>query len=504
MPRPSRTSLRAVLLLPGALVGVTFVSASAEAKPPGATIFCQVYPNAPACAGGEVACTTCHTAPPARNPFGLSIEKGLAVGAPRPLSDQAYADALPAALRAAEAADPDGDGVASLDEILGGSNPADGQSVPVAQPCVDPGRGGASGGGERSWNVCGYDERYAYRKVLVDFCGRSPTYDEEATFERSTARRQEIHVALTTCLGSEHWRGRRGAVWNLAAPKIRPLQSIKAGDDQGPVPLADYDDDFALFVYTQIDDRDARDLLRAKYYVSATKTAPTVYAPFERTAVEDARARPGFANFQTIDPPQRAGMLTTRYFRVVNTMFTPVPRTTAAQAYRAYLGLDIALMQGLQPGMEQEPQDFDTKGVRASGCINCHRTLDPLTYPFSRYEALDRDAKTGTVYRSQYRPDRMDRFVATENPRITQVPEAGSIFGKPVANLLEWAQVAAESDDFAKKLVLDYWRLVFQDDPRPEDTAEVTRLWTRLRNDHGYSVQKMLHDLVDTEAYGVP
>jgi len=52
--------------------------------------------------------------------------------------------------------------------------------------------------------------------------------------------------------------------------------------------------------------------------------------------------------------------------------------------------------------------------------------------------------------------------------------------------------------------VLDYWRAIFVDDPRPEDAAEFTRLWTRLRTEHGYSVNKMLHDLIDTEAYGVP
>jgi hypothetical protein len=254
------------------------------------------------------------------------------------LSDTAYAEALPAALRAAEAADADGDGVANVAELRAGSNPADRQSVPASSAC-----GGVPGPG-RSWDVCAYDERFAYRKVMLDFCGRSPSYEDELAFERSTARRADLHQALGVCLQSEFWRGRDGVVWNLAAPKIRPLQSVKAGDNEGPVPLADYEDDFALFVYTQLDDRDARDLLRAKYFVSATKTLPTQYAPFDRTTIEDAVIRPGRGTFQTIDAKERAGMITMRWFRVVNTMFTPVPRTTAAQAYRAYLGLDIALM----------------------------------------------------------------------------------------------------------------------------------------------------------------
>ncbi len=117
---------------------------------------------------------------------------------------------------------------------------------------------------------------------------------------------------------------------------------------------------------------------------------------------------------------------------------------------------------------------------------------------------MDRDSKTGNQFKTQYRQDRMTRFVDTDGERITLVPEAGSILGKPVANVVEWANVASESDEFAKKLVLDYWRTIFADDPRAQDAAEFARLWTRLRNEHGYSINKMLHDLIDTEAYGVP
>ena len=46
-------------------------------------------------------------------------------------------------------------------------------------------------------------------------------------------------------------------------------------------------------------------------------------------------------------PSKRAGMLTTRWNLVFNTMFTAMPRTTAAQIYRSYLGLDIAKSEGL-------------------------------------------------------------------------------------------------------------------------------------------------------------
>jgi hypothetical protein len=54
--------------------------------------------------------------------------------------------------------------------------------------------------------------------------------------------------------------GRDGVLWRIAHAKIRPLWAVKAGDDGGPVPLADYDDDYALFTWTQTDDRDAREV----------------------------------------------------------------------------------------------------------------------------------------------------------------------------------------------------------------------------------------------------
>jgi hypothetical protein len=386
-------------------------------------------------------------------------------------------------------------------------------------------RGACNGAEGDRWNLCGYDEAYAFRKVWLDFCGRSPDADQRAAFDASADRAGALHEALAACLRSEHWRGRDGVVWGLASPKIRPLASIKAGRDPGGIQLGDYDDDFALFVYTQIDDHDARDLLVADYFVAASAAPPTVYEPFRRTVDEDFRARPGLSTYQTIEPERRAGMITTRWFRAVNTMFSAVPRTSAAQAYRAYLGLDIALLEGLQPGVEAEPADYDEKGVRAEGCAGCHRTLDPLSYPFSRYAGLDIDpallggAMGGggpgagggppmppsmiPIFR-QYEPGRMARFVDVDGPRVVDVPEGGTIFGQPVADLNAWARVAVESDAFARQLVLDYWQALFGERPRPADEAVWQALADGLRTRHGYRVEAMLHDLVDTEAYGAP
>ena len=84
------------------------------------------------------------------------------------------------------------------------------------------------------------------------------------------------------------------------------------------------------------------------------------------------------------------------------------------------------------------------------------------------------------------------------------MPESGVLLGQPVANLVEWAQVAANSDAFAKATANDYWTLVMGRDVQPEELEEFTALWQAFRGRHNYSVEKMLHQLIETEAYGVP
>jgi hypothetical protein len=181
------------------------------------------------------------------------------------------------------------------------------------------------------------------------------------------------------------------------------------------------------------------------------------------------------------------------------------------------LGYDIANMEGLRP-VAGEPLDLDRKGVQAEQCAVCHTTLDPLSYPFSRYDGLgggdeepftDPAAVIGpdgtvTLANANYVPTRLERFVRQEGPQIAQIPEAGVLFGQPVANLLEWARVAAQSDDFARKVVLDYWRLLIGEEPQPSQHDEFDALWRRLTTEHGYRVERMLQDLIQTEAYGAP
>lgn len=469
------------LMDPRALALFFVVASSALAKPPGPAGFCAKYPAAPACTGAQPACTYCHSAPPVRNAFGAAVEQALAPALPRPLSDADFSAGLPAALAAAEGADSDGDGVANLVEIQKGSLPADARSFPTDAPCA--------GGPNPQFEVCAYDYRYAYRKVRLDFCGGSPTYAELQEFMAGPdeGKAAKLAATLDACLASEFWRGKNGQLWEVAHKKVRPVGTLKAGpEEQGQIPLADYYDDYALFAWAQLDDHDARDVLTADFFVQRG-TNPTTYTKVSALPI------------QLVDQPHRAGNLTTAWTLAYNVMFTPLPRNAAAQAYRSYLGLDIARQEGLY-AVDLEPQDYDNKGVAAPLCKQCHATLDPLSYPFRNYNGLT----GGNSAVIRYVPNRLETFFSTQAPRITQTPEAGYIFGKPVADLRGWARAAADSDAFLVATVLDYWKLLLGAPPTPEQNAEFTQLWQRLRSPNAYSVRRMLHELIKTEAYGAP
>ena len=475
------------------------VAAPVGAKPPGPGILCEMYPDAPACESSVPDCSYCHSTPPALNPFGVGLSERMRIGEPRPLSDADYSDALPAALAETEGLDADGDGYSNLEELIGGSFPGDLNSLPSGLDCS-----AVPNDWSPTYQVCEYDYSYAFKKVHLDVCGQSPSRSQVEAFEQSVDREQALHETLDACLQSEFWRGRDGIVWNLANRKIRPIASVKAGEDPGGIPLADYLDDYNLFVYTQIDDHDARDLLTAQYFVRRVDGETTTYEPYEATYFEELGNRGGGVA-QLTDASTRAGMLTTRWNLFLFTMFTAVPRTTAAQAYRSYLGYEISRMEGLYP-VENEPMDWDSKGVQQPVCAGCHSTLDPLSYPFSRYEGIgggDRGILEGYIP-GRYSATRLEAFTKSDGPDVVNTPEAGVIFGQPVANLVEWGQVAANSDAFAKATVLDYWKLLMGGPPRPDESAEFDMLWRAFMDEHGYGVQSMLHHLITTEAYGVP
>jgi hypothetical protein len=467
-----------------AVVASSLLASPTFAHSIGPDIFCETYPSAPTCMAGLPACTYCHDgAPPTRNVFGHAIEQMLLPGAPRPLSDTDYAAALPGALHGVEPLDSDGDGFSNLDEITAGTLPADPHSLPDVTMCPPFNRNG-------DWDVCFYDPKYVFKKVHLDFCGASATFGQYTAFLAATDKAAAIDQDLDGCLKSIFWRGKNGQLWQLAHRKIRPVQAIKAGEDSGQIPLSDYYDDYALFTWTQIDDHDAREVLTADYYVTRTELGGN-QAPTYQIGMP-----PGAPIPQSVVQPRRAGMLTTSWNLVYNVMFTALPRTAAAQAYRSFLGKDIAKLEGLNP-VPGEPKDYDARGVTQEACTVCHSTLDPLSYPFKNYNGL-------TSPYGQYDPTRIQDDFAGLAPNITMMPEAGYILGQPVQDLVQWAQVAANSDEFAAATVMDYWKLVLGRPPVASEEAEFNKLWADLKGKNNYGVERMLHDLVKTEAYGVP
>ncbi|HZO11865.1 MAG TPA: hypothetical protein VFB62_01350, partial [Polyangiaceae bacterium] len=254
--------------------------------------------------------------------------------------------------------------------------------------------------------------------------------------------------------------------------------------------------DYALFVWTQMDGHDVRDMLMATYLV----TIDLPLGPDDLSFVEYRQVPeiPG----QPMQVERRAGMLTLAWPLFYNTMFTALPRTTAAQAYRAFLGLDIAKSEGLDWPVAGEPVDYDNAGVSAPECAQCHATLDPLAYPFATYNGLQADPQIGEF---MYDANRIDKYFAQQFPEMVNMPESGVIFGVPVDNLLHWANVAANSDAFYAARVEDYWSLLVGEAPRPDDAAsyaQFTALWESLRNHH--SIETMLHAFIETEVYGAP
>ncbi len=485
---------------------------AALAKPGvGAVTFCAKYPTAPTCVGAQPACTYCHTSPPDKNDYGKALEAKMPpASTPRPLTDADFATALNGALIATDASDSDGDGVTNAVEIQKGTLPGDKRSFPNDIPCA--------GGTNPSYSVCKYDYKYVYRKLLLDFCGVSPTYDVLDTFVKSADAQKVaiLDVTLDACLASEFWRGKNGQLWQIAHRKIRPVGTLKAGEDQAPfAPLADYYADYHLYAWSSTDDHDARDVLTADFTVGRS-AMPTKY--FQVTGcpnLTDAECgvgntcikTGGFAKAcnpsQFVQAQYRSGNLSSSWTLAYNVMFTALPRNAASQAYRAYLNLDIAKQEGLYP-IANEPKDYDGKGVKQALCQQCHATLDPLSYPFRNYNGLTDDPAVNGPQQLQYYPQRIEKLFSAEAPNITQIPESGFIMGKPVSTLREWGTVAANSDEFAVATVNDYWKLLMGQPPLPEQNAEFVNLWKRLKSTHNYRVTKMLHELIRTEAYGAP
>jgi hypothetical protein len=456
----------------------------ALAKPSAPGLVCQAVPEAADCAGGVPACTLCHDSiEPARwNDFGNALKAQVGGQAD-------FAVALKSALMSS-AGDADKDGVSDRDELVRGTAP--GKAGSQTQP-TQPGMGAMN----PRYKVDGYDPAFAFRRVMVLYCGQSPSYEDNQRFAAApndeASLRQRLHAQLSTCLGSAYWRGEGLA--RLADKRIRPLKA--AGPDSNiqigslRLVIGDYNYDYRMWSYLLTDDPDMRALLTAQYHVvkEADGSLREVKGVLQKSDPE------ALAGGQLVPDERRAGMLTTQWFLAINTMFSALPRTSAAQAYRSYLGADISSNEGLRP-VAGEPLDIDQKGVAEPRCANCHSTLDPLSYAFAEYEGIQisADLKFG-AYRPERLPERLPGWNASKQQSM--------LLNKPVANLVEWGKVAAASDEFKRNMADVFFRHALGREPDAADQADFQAMWRALPAD-GYSANKLIHRLVDSLSFGGP
>ncbi|MET0284157.1 MAG: hypothetical protein ABW352_06795 [Polyangiales bacterium] len=501
-------SLRCRVTAPVFLLAALSTSA-AHAKPEGPRAFCETYPETARCMGTVPDCSLCHTStsPAAWNAYGLDVLAALPKQA-------GFEQELPAALLAVDARDSDGDGFSNRDELELGSRPGDDASrpsTPESTPSNLP--------PNPDYLIGRYDPAYAYRRASTLYCGQSPSYDELAPFRAPDADasklRALIHERIEACLHGEYWL-KEGLV-RLGDDRIRPITNL--GQDSkvaitlpisslsGEIKLrsvmADYSYDYRLWVHALSGDRDARDLLLARYFVVENADGTT-------SLTEELIANPAkdaTAGGQKLAKEYRAGMITSMWFLTRNTMFTSLPRTTAAAAYRAYLGMDISKMQGLMP-VAGEPDDIDKMGVKEARCAVCHSTLDPLAYAFAPYNGLQ--TGIGAVFELVLFGTLNGDFGAYDEARpTTRMPEWSwaeqqpVLLGKQVKSLREWAEVAAESDEFARNLANVFFVHALEHEPEGAEVEELGVLWQGLRED-GYSANKLIHRLIDTAVFGAP
>lgn len=477
----SKRGIRRFLAFAGCGVALASFAADSWARPTGPRAFCEVYADAPECMGRSITCNKCHlsTQPVTWNTYG-----GALLGA---LKGATFDDSIAAALVAIEDDDSDGDGLTNREEIDLGTDPGDPLSQWMPRPTPE-------GADNPSYAIGEYDPGYAYKRVRLLFCGASPSYEDAQAFAAldGAAQIEAIHDALAGCLESEFWIDE--ALASLAHPKIRPVKAYGADTDvviSGyKITLADYKWDYRLWQYVLSGDRDARELLTAQYHIGLDDAGN--WRRIEGTIPNPAG---GFGGGQLLAPEHRAGMLTTQWNLFLNIMFAAIPRVAAGHAYREYLGLNLSLNQGIRP-VPGEPLDLDDKGVDAEACAQCHSTLDPLSYAFSYYEGIDINKLSNT---GQYIASRPSQRI----PGWDEAQPEFVVLDRQVDSLVELAAAMAQSREFQRNLAHVFFVYAVGHEPRPDELDEFDAIWTAMPVD-GYSANRLLHRLVDTDAFGIP
>ena len=432
----------------------------ALAKPGAGTSFCEAYPDSPHCLSGKIECNFCHAGPPVLNSYGMDIQKVFSGG------DFLNLMAFSSKLKEVENKDSDADKNSNIDEIFQGTLPGDRESA-VENDAI----------------TYSYQDDLAFKKVKTIYCGKSASYEEMQTFASSEDKKQFIHDRLDECLESEYWKNE--ALHRMADEKIMPIEAV--GSMTAAVKIGEYDWDYRLFSYIMTGNRDVRELMSADYHVDANGNVVT--GTISRSEPFQLGERIVIAGGQPLQTNRRVGMLTTQWFLSINTMFARLPMNTAAQAYRAYLGKDMAKGEGLFP-IEGEPRDVDNKNTAQPACAVCHSTLDPLAYPFSTYRGIE--IGIGLFLNS----------IGTYNAGRTPWEGEGALLGQPVNDLLEWGAMARETDEFKEKIALDLYTQALSRGPITQSEQEEFKACWQSMPDNGYSANALIHCIVDTMGFG--
>jgi hypothetical protein len=88
-------------------------------------------------------------------------------------------------------------------------------------------------------------------------------------------------------------------------------------------------------------------------------------------------------------------------------------------------------------------------------------------------------------------------------PRWNSLQPQAVLLGQPAPDLVTWARVAAESDEFRRNMADMFFKHALNRAPLPEELDDFNEMWRSAKAD-GFSANRLLHRLVDSLAFGSP